>query len=61
MCFRQQSGALEVACVSNLLAAAGVDLASTLVQFCADEAKRWWGGRDSNPRPEDYESSALTG
>jgi hypothetical protein len=21
----------------------------------ADEVKRWWGGRDSNPRPEDYE------
>ena len=21
----------------------------------------WWGGRDSNPRPRDYESPALTG
>ncbi len=22
---------------------------------------RWWGGRDSNPGPTDYESAALTG
>lgn len=21
----------------------------------------WWGGWDSNPRPTDYESAALTG
>ena len=22
---------------------------------------KWWGGWDSNPRPTDYESAALTG
>ena len=27
----------------------------------ADLQKRWWGGWGSNPRPKDYESSALTG
>jgi hypothetical protein len=26
----------------------------------ADLRKRWWGGWGSNPRPKDYESSALT-
>ena len=47
--------------VSRSLAAASVGLASSSVQLCADKAKHWWGGRDLNPRPEDYESSALTG
>ena len=27
----------------------------------ADPRKQQWGGRDSNPRPRDYESPALTG
>lgn len=26
----------------------------------ADQGPVWWGGRDSNPRPRDYESPALT-
>ncbi len=27
----------------------------------SDLREHWWGGWGSNPRPKDYESSALTG
>ncbi len=45
----------------QLLPAAGVGLVGTSLQLRAEQGKHLWGGRDLNPRPEDYESPALTG
>jgi hypothetical protein len=47
--------------VSRLLAQPGGAARGASQESASDMGKRWWGGWDSNPRPRDYESHALTG
>jgi antitoxin (DNA-binding transcriptional repressor) of toxin-antitoxin stability system len=46
----------------NTRRAAADPLSATTAPWGLGVAPRqaWWGGRDSNPRPRDYESPALT-
>jgi hypothetical protein len=47
--------------VSRYVATGQGDGLPRVSRQAADLRQRWWGGRDSNPRPKDYESFALTG
>ena len=47
--------------VSRNVATAPAAESTTSTRDASDLRKREWGGWGSNPRPKDYESSALTG